>query len=314
MREFILGNDHISKIIRECVDKYINEELGIANDVLIKTNEIKELIYGDSRNAEKEKLDDGVSMTNGLVVLDIFGTSMKVIYTIYNFRDFDTYYDKKEYFNPKSSMSYEKNEIYVSILSISGEFQENSFGDSIQHELEHLYQIKKQGKGLFQDNNLYEKAITNINNELYNGWIGKLANVIYYSRNEEHDAFVNGLYQQLVNLDTLADFDYVIKTSTPYKISMLLFDLKRQIEDTVDDESFNLALKFFKRPKRWFMAQCEIGIRKIIKKIMRVRMKAKNDFLKVNEGIILEFKFNGMDEEIVNRRVDNYYKKLKGSN
>ena len=58
----------------------------------------------------------------------------------------------------------------------------------------------------------------------------------------------------------------------------------------------------------------ELGIANdVLVKTNEVRMKAKNDFLKVNEGIILEFKFNGMDEEIVNRRVDNYYKKLKGS-
>ena len=235
---------------------------------------------------------------------------MNVLYYVYNFYDYDTYYDKKEYFNQKCGVSNEKKEKYISILSISGEFQENSFGDSIQHELEHIYQIKMQGKGLFQDNDLYEKAIQNLNNELYDGWVSKLANIIYYSRNEEHDAFVNGLYQQLVSPDAFDNYDYIIKTSTPYQISLLLANVKNEIENNYDNENLIEATKFFRKPRRWFIAQCEIGTRKIIKKIIKVRMKANNDFLKVNEGTIFEHPF-GCDSKVINnKRVENYYKNL----
>ena len=310
MKEFKLDKKYTLKVIRECVDALLKEELGIANNVVSKTNEIKRLIYSNSRKAEKEKLDDGVSLVKGNVVVDVFGTEMNIMYNIYNYYDFDTYYEKNEYFNPKCGVSYLKNEMYVSILSISGEFQENSFGDSIQHELEHLYQIKMQGKGLFQDNNLYEKASQNLNNELYNGWVSKLANVIYYSRNEEHDAFVNGLYQQLVSPDAFDNYDYIIKTSTPYQISLLLTNLKNEIESNYNDKDLIDATNFFKKPRRWFIAQCEIGIRKILKKIMKIRTKANNDFLSVNEGTIFEHQFGYDSKDINNKRVENYYKNL----
>ena len=310
MKEFKLDKKYTLKVIRECIDSLLNEEMGIANDVVTKTNEIKRLIYVDSRRAEKEKLDDGVYLINGNIFIDVFGTEMNVLYYVYNFYDYDTYYDKKEYFNQKCGVSNEKKEIYISILSISGEFQENSFGDSIQHELEHIYQIKMQGKGLFQDNDLYEKAIQNLNNELYDGWVSKLANIIYYSRNEEHDAFVNGLYQQLVSPDAFDNYDYIIKTSTPYQISLLLANVKKEIENNYDNENLIEATKFFRKPRRWFIAQCEIGTRKIIRKIMKVRMKANNDFLKVNEGTIFEHPF-GCDSKVINnKRVENYYKNL----
>lgn len=308
MKKFKLDKKYTLKIVRECVDNIINEELGIANDVIEKTNEIKNLIYSDSRKVEKIKLDNGVTSVSGVVVTNVFGNDMKIMYTIYNYYDYDTYFDKKEYFNPMCGVSCEKNEIYLSILSISGEFQENSFGDSIQHELEHLYQIKKQGKWLFQDNDLYEKASKNLNNELYDGWVSKLSNVIYYSRNEEHDAFVNGLYQQLVNADAFGRYDYIIKTSTPYQISLLLTNLKSEIEDNYNNVNLIEATKFFKRPRRWFIAQCEIGTRKIIRKIMKVRAKANNDFLRVNEGTIFEHRIGCNYKDINDKMIENYYK------
>lgn len=308
MKEFKLDKKYASKIIRESIDKLLKEELGIANDVVMKTNEIKNLIYRDSRNAEKERLDNGVSLVNGKVSINVFDTEMDIFYSIYNYYDFDTYYDKQEYFNPRCSVSYERNEIYLSILSISGEFQENSFGDSIQHELEHLYQIKMQGKGLFQDNNLYDKATKNLNNESFDGWISKLANIIYYSRNEEHDAFVNGLYQQLVSQDAFNRYDYIIKSSTPYQISLLLGNLKNEIENNYNNNNLIEASKFFKKPRRWFIAQCEIGIRKIIKKIMKVRAKANNDFYNVNEGIIFEHDFFSDYKKMNNKLIENYYR------
>ncbi len=288
MKQFKADGKYYSKIIRECVDKLINEELGIADDVVEKTNEIKRLIYDDSRNADKVKLDNGVSSISGTVSTNVFGEDMKIFYTVYNYYDYDTYYDKQEYFNPRCGVSYDRNEIYISILSISGEFQENSFGDSIQHELEHLYQIKKQGKGLFQDNNLYDNATRNLNSNLYDGWVSKLSHVIYYSRNEEHDAFVNGLYQQLVSVDAYGNEDYIIKSSTPYQISLMLTSIKNEISDNYENTNLIEACKFFRKPRRWFIAQCEIGIRKIVKKIMKIRTKAKNDFYKVNEGTFFE--------------------------
>lgn len=308
MKDFKLDKKYTLKIVRECIDALLNEEMGIANDVVMKANEIKRLIYRDSRRKERKELDKGVYLINGNISVDIFGTEMNVLYSIYNFYDYDTYYDKKEYFNPKCGILNENNEVYISILSISGEFQENSFGDSIQHELEHMYQIKMQGKGLFQDNDLYEKSVKNINNDLYDGWVSKLANIIYYSRNEEHDAFVNGLYQQLVSPNAFDNYDYIIKTSTPYQISLLLANLKNDIESNYDNENLIEAAKFFKKPRRWFIAQCEIGVRKIIKKIMKVRMKASNDFLNVNEGTIFEHPFGYNAKEMNNKRVENYYK------
>ena len=38
MKQFKSDGKYYSKIIRECVDKLINEELGIADDVVEKTN------------------------------------------------------------------------------------------------------------------------------------------------------------------------------------------------------------------------------------------------------------------------------------
>lgn len=292
MREIKLDEQAITNAIIESVDRFINEELGIANAVVEKTSEIKRLIIDDSRMTEKTKLDSGVSMFNGRVDVDIFGDKMTVVYTIYNFYDFDTYYDKSNLFNPKCGVSCEKGEIYISILSISGQFQENSFGDSIQHELEHLYQIKMQGKGLFQDNNLYDKAISNIDNKLYGGWTSKLANIIYYTRNEEYDAFVNGLYQQLVNLDAFWNLDDIIHASSPYKILLYLTVQKKELEDNYDNENFLDAAKFFKRPRRWFLAQCDIGMKNITKKMRKVVAKAQKDFFKVNEGVVIEHRAN----------------------
>lgn len=305
MKQFKFDKKLVSKVIRESLDKLMLEELGIADEVVMKTNALKKIIYNDSRNGKKQKLDNGVSLVNGDVIFNIFGEEFTVFYKIYNYYNYETYYEKSDYFSPQCNVLYDAKQINLSILSISGEFQENSFGDSIQHELEHMYQIKMQGKGLFQDNNMYEKAISNINSDLYNGWVSKLANIIYYSRNEEHDAFVNGLYQQLIDPNAFGVEDYIIKTSTPYKISLMLNAVKNEIKDNYENEDLNQACVFFKKPRRWFVSQCEIGIRKIIKKIMKVRTKAKNDFFKINNNTVYEiFNLKNNNELMVEKYYD----------
>ena len=282
-----LNERYLTSLVKKTVDSFINEELSISDKVVEETNKIKELIKKDSGASNKEVLDDGVFRRTGSIRVSIFSTNFLIKYEIINFVDYDTYYEKYQLFKPNCSTSMGNKEMKISILSISGEFQENSFGDSIQHEVEHIYQEYMAEKPLFynDDKDIYRTAIENINSTLYNGWVSKLSNVVYYSKKYEQDAFINGLYQQLVQPDAIFYEKDIIKSSTPYKISVMLVGLRNEIDKNIEDKDLINACKFFGKPSKWFINRCDSSCRYIAKRLRKVITKARKDYHTVNEGV-----------------------------
>lgn len=283
----VLNENVISKALTETIDLFINEELGIADDVAKATNDIKKLILTDLKNAQKRQVSEGVWERSNTVTCNLFGMNVSIEYIHYNFRDYDTYYSNADEFYFGGESSFTNKRIFLKILSISGEIQENTFGDTIQHEVEHLYQASMQNKPLLQNNSLYDKAR---DDKSRNEWRFKLKQIVYYTRNEEQDAFVNGLYAQLISPDALYQKQQIIKSSNPYKIAALLKSLEKNIAENENNQELIDAAKYYRRPVKWFITQCNIGSRKILKKMMKVVAKANKDFWKINNDLMINMK------------------------
>lgn len=287
--ELKIDENLITNSVRKSIDKLISEELGISNEVKKVINGIYDMIKSLLRDCPKETIKEGlIWKKSGTIEYNIFGDDYSIIFTVFNFLNEEVYENCAENIIPYSSVLISKKIIEINSISISGVIDESTFSDSMQHEIEHLFQIKMQGKPLFFNNGLYDKAIKNIRSNENNGWISRLSTIIYYTRNEEHDAFVNGLYAQLIRNDAFYKFKEIIRKSDAYKISSILKVYEKELIDNFDDEDFIKSAKFFNKSRKWFISQCDIGVKKIIKKIMKVAAKAEKDFKKVNEDAIFE--------------------------
>lgn len=287
--ELKIDENLITNSVRKSIDKLISEELGISNEVKKVINGIYDMIKSLLRDCPKETIKEGlIWKKSGTIEYNIFGDDYSIIFTVFNFLNEGVYENCAENIIPYSSVLISKKIIEINSISISGVIDESTFSDSMQHEIEHLFQIKMQGKPLFFNNGLYDKAIKNIRSNENNGWISRLSTIIYYTRNEEHDAFVNGLYAQLIRNDAFYKSKEIIRKSDAYKISSILKVYEKELIDNFDDEDFIKSAKFFNKSRKWFISQCDIGVKKIIKKIMKVAAKAEKDFKKVNEDAIFE--------------------------
>lgn len=291
MNKLLFDENVISNAIRESIQKLINEELGISQEVSNAVKNIVELIKGD-KNTMREKIEDGIFVNNGKITTGIFGYEFEVVYKIFSYRDFNLYFQKSGYFlNAFNSWSsFERKTINIVSLSISGHIEENTFSDTLYHEIEHMYQTSISGKLLLTNNAQYQMALSIVNDKNASEWDRFLAQVVYYTRNEEHDAFVNGLYGQLIKSDAFNRFDDIIRQSDAYKIIGFLKSASKRMEHSINDKGFDESANKFHRPKRWFINQANIASEKIFKKIMKVKSKALNDFTKVNEGVMFNFK------------------------
>lgn len=201
-------NDKILWKLNEDINRVLKEELGIADDVKNATNEIYEYIakeYKNKKYQEDRLIEDGVGQKYGNFYLNnIFGYKILVEYYVINFRDgfYRDKYIKKNgsnYLDSFSNIKFIKNtkepfltQIIVILESLSGNIinTENA-KDSIQHELEHIYQQTKMHKE-FGGRNLYDLASTDLNSkDKYRHSIGI---IVYMSFKSEIEGFANGLY------------------------------------------------------------------------------------------------------------------------
>lgn len=122
--------------------------------------------------------------------------------------------------NNKSQFSFNvdtKNKIlYCNILTYNNDINVLKIKESIQHELEHLYEIGMRG-GQYKDNTIYKIANAKMNNRT-NEYEYKVASVIYASRGYEMRAFANGAYAYISNTnDYVSKYEYSIRDTLLFK-------------------------------------------------------------------------------------------------
>ena len=154
-------------VLEEKVSNIINEELGIANEVVNLTNiiEKKLTLFIKSEVYEKE-----FSVETEL-------SNLKVNYVMKNF---DNEMDANmwiAYERGNDGYSYRDNTIYLSIVSINGDIDYNTLSDTIQHECTHYWEMKNMHRDLYSSD--YQDVINGIRNK--NPYVSLTYSVIYYS-------------------------------------------------------------------------------------------------------------------------------------
>lgn len=279
-KEYVILNEITLKI-----NEAINEELGIADEVRDKSAKLRDEVINRLKNIEKTIIESGVSEKKDNFQIELANKKVFIQVNYYNFRD-KTYYlnfIKKIGYIGYSSLSNDGrfNVIILNFYSISGYIDEKDLYDSIQHEVEHIFQQVK-AKKTFSKSDLYLYAYKNLSNEQLENRI--LALISYMSNKFEQDGYINGLYAFLKdNYKLMATRDDIKESPVYSKLTDLIyakdFLIKNKNNVNLQNEISNYK-KNFNLNYNDFIRLATSSINEITKKIGRTIIKFKNDMMK----------------------------------
>lgn len=282
------------------IKQVIKEELSISNDVIYITNNLCDIIEKRLKNCDKSYDNTyNCNFANGDFIYKILDYDFSINYTCYycsNNQQIKSLSENNKIF---ATSSFTDKNITINFIIIQGQIEEKSFYDSMQHEVEHMYQSIKKGELLIDDENdfRYKKIKYILANGTRNRFEYSIAICLYLSRSIEQDGFVNGLYNLLMkgNLQTIDEY---LKQSDAYAY---LYTLKLTINDlkNENDDDFYLALKNFSLTKETLFQIAEKGFKRFQIKIGKIYTRARNDMIKKNKLIPNDRKYQ------INTKINN---------
>lgn len=279
----------LERELRYSINECINEELGIADDVITSSITI---IYDIKRMINSLKSlptqMDGTTFKEGKVTHTILNKNIIIEFLYYNFYDVSYYKKYYDEIRSKHKNGTIGNTIKLLIIAINNQIDPRTLNDTLYHELEHLFQKTMSGKP-FGGEKLYQQAETDRKNT--NRYLKAFGNIVYLSRRYEQDAFVNGLYGLLTShgKDSFnIDINYCVQQSDVFGA---LIELQKSynliLNANKDDSDFIDALnkyKTFGYNYNRFVKEAFEAINEIKRKIARTIKKFKSDMDKMNES------------------------------
>lgn len=170
-----------TKLLEEQIDNIINEELGIADEVVKLSDLIEKKVYCYLNNGITEKT---FNVKTGLSDVNVD----------FVYKDFKTTEEAMDWINESGRFfdgySYDTNTIYLSLYFVGGVMNTFDVTDTITHECNHYWECKKAGRTMHTD--VYTTIYNGIRNR--NPVISTICNLLYYSNRVEINAFVNGTF------------------------------------------------------------------------------------------------------------------------
>ena len=266
MKKLILTEQQITEIIKE--------EYGISNDVIKKTKEVYQILLSAIRekNINKEQYEY-YTISKHNITFNIMSCKINCSLTVYNFYNRDYYI----YSNVKSDgwsayLSQTHGIMGCIVPCISGKPIKEIVMNTIQHELEHLYQEILMEK-TFSDGTTYAKLKDNLKskNEIeYNA-----ARLVYGCIKSEQEGYVNGLYAYLMSLPNLFSMDSLYKSDC-WKLYSEMVNILNEFKDNIFfvDELKKYKLTIVKIKRAVYMFLKKIG--KVIVKVKQDKYKKQN--------------------------------------
>ena len=235
------------------ISRLITEEYGVNRLVSEGQKTISDIVRKQLENEQLKQNKDGVYYKEYNFPTNVFfGVKLNMFFIIYYFENIEDYYNNsdKYAYNEKTKYNSVDNtyNIIIKSISINGNLKKDSFEDTIQHELEHVFQMYMSNKNaLFKNKDLYEKIVFYINNDdSIDDFSKKVAYALYICFKPEQDAIINGL-------DASLEYGYIDKVKhdlyKSYAYEMLL-NLKEtikeieEIDDEFDIKSMNIKVYF----------------------------------------------------------------------
>lgn len=257
-------------------EKILQEELGIADDVINETNRIFNLVLEDLKTSVKTKNKMNITIQKGSFKTIVFNANINVNYT---YRNVPT----KELFDKIDNTSFSDGwSIYFSdkhimctiqFYGISGNINKQMLKSTIQHELEHIYEQKNRKK-MFSDNEYYSQIKTLMDSSDENKY--KIGRLLYSCIESEQNGFSNALYAYLMDI---MDKEYSNEDLYESPIWKIYTETKQIFEELKNNIEMRLIAKNLLGDL--YFLKIEKAINNFIRKIGKVVIKVKQDKIKL---------------------------------
>ena len=249
----------VGKIIREVIDKFIYEDRSISNDVRYVTNSITDELCNGNLNFTYDFFNIG---------------EWNIVGTIVN----------EDKINGKIDAS--SKTIYFEVPMQGDEVLKDVLRKTVQHEVEHVFQISKLSdtdNGTNKSYNiLYNIALKQFNDPNSSYADREIARYVYCCSTLEQDAFVNELYADLTNSKVFSkdQESEIYIGSEALKVLTTIQDVRMDIIENGKNVDYQDAAKKYNKPIRWFIYLGNNAERRMKRKIRNVFLKAREDRLK----------------------------------
>ena len=254
-----LNEINLKSIVREEVNRIITEEISIADEVKVFSDEI---------------VNNIITHNNYDFIIDFFNLGeYRVIYVPS---------DGEKH----GATNIGQKTITINTPFINGKVVEIDLIDVVYHEIEHLFQVSKMDEtenGTNKSfNKIYAIAMQTYNDENASYYEKELSRYVYCCSTLEQDAFVNSLYAQLANNNIFSKTKEVdiFKESNAYKALETIRDVRSDVYDNMYE--YKEAAKRYGKPTKWFVYLGNNAEKRLKKKIRNVILKSRNEKIKQN--------------------------------
>ena len=179
----------------------IKEELGISEEVIKLTKQFyDEMIIAIKNCTEQEKTETCIKKICSMkFTINNIKISSSIIYRNFLSKEYNKLYEMP-YITDGASFRVTDNLYFcfINVFAISGTIVKEKAMETIQHEIEHIFQQIQMGKG-FGNDSMYIKIKSDMeSNDENRSKIGKL---FYYTLKSEQEGFNNGLYAYLMDIN-----------------------------------------------------------------------------------------------------------------
>lgn len=263
-------------LLIEELRKIIKEEYGIS-DVVRKYSEIFfEQMLESLKDADvASKTEVMVKKTAPMTFfIDDVKLSCSITYRNFLSKDYNRIYEEPHVTDGSSfRLSSNVYLCFINVYAVCGTLDKTTAMETIQHEIEHIYQQIKMGTG-FGSDSLYAKIKDDmISADINRQKIGKL---FYYTLKSEQEGFNNGFYAFL--MDSMEPYsEELVKKSEAWEIYVFMKETLHELQK--NDGMKNIFTEYFNSfgitAKR-----LEKEINNFLHRIGRTAIKAKQDKIK----------------------------------
>jgi hypothetical protein len=222
------------------------------------------------------------------------------VYTFYNFNNKKCFEDQEyDFIEADCAMGFSDGAvIHLSFPMINGTvIYETKIKDALHHELEHLFQGSKGSQKILKPNADYQKArqLANSSDED----TSKLGILMYFYDTSEQDAFVNGLYSQLMSQEkpmVKISWDFIKGTDLYYFLERIR-EIKNRLKEP-DKALEDKCRRYFNRTTETMLKIAKTVEVRILKKIGKVLAKYYKD---------IREKYPIKENLYINRKNINYF-------
>ena len=256
----------------EFLRNLIKEELGIHMEVVDTSNKVYNDIIEDMKHRDSNKTDI-CYIKQGSIDCSLNNISFKAHYTCRNFLDKKIVDDLDiDSLTEGGTVFFNKKWLWinVNIIAINGTVNKQEALNTIQHELEHVYQQLRSGKRIPGNDDKYLKMKSDM--ECNDEARQKVGRLVYLCCKSEQEAFINGTYAWCMTNDAKSGpYQYEeIKNSPAGKLYVEMQELYDEVFN--NSEMTNIVEGEYHYSKQYVEKMMNEFIRKLGRVLVKVNM------------------------------------------